>query len=70
MNDQMTVITLQSECPRDFVCYECTDDYHDHCVGVPCHCKYCLASIQLDGGFHADRKNQTINTFLARRSRN
>ena len=35
----ITVIKLQSEYPRDFVCYECKDNNHTHCVGVPCNCK-------------------------------
>jgi hypothetical protein len=21
-----------------FVCYECKDGFHDHCIGVPCMC--------------------------------
>ena len=36
---EITVIKLQSEYPRDFVCYECKDGRHAHCVGVPCNCK-------------------------------
>ena len=36
---EITVIKLQSEYPRDFVCYECKDNNHTHCVGVPCNCK-------------------------------